>query len=252
MPGGAPARCRGLPAGRPGAKERVNRIRGGVCGSSRRVVPIASARRSRKDAGQARGPRFRSSRTHSSVPQVSWKGAPAPGIGISLVMPIVAVLVHQAPPRKPQRPQRVICMGPRGFPPGEGGRTGWRPRPEVPGSPRRLVRFNDLDDVQRLVQVPGVLPPLPAVEGEDEADGCIRAAAQASGLSPGRARASPQFQVMTVFRFLRADRYTGVHRPHVHVIIVQWNTDRLIGILCLETARRGYPGGGVIAFGPFP
>jgi hypothetical protein len=33
-----------------------------------------------------------------------------------------------------------------------------------------FVRVGDLDDVQRLVQVSGVLPPLPGVKGEDSAD----------------------------------------------------------------------------------
>lgn len=39
---------------------------------------------------------------------------------------------------------------------------------------RRLIRVGDLDDVQRLVQVCGVLPPLGRIEGKDRADGRIR------------------------------------------------------------------------------
>jgi hypothetical protein len=38
------------------------------------------------------------------------------------------------------------------------------------GSPGGLVRVGDLDDVQRFVEVPGVLPPLRSVEGKDGAD----------------------------------------------------------------------------------
>jgi hypothetical protein len=44
------------------------------------------------------------------------------------------------------------------------------PGPEGLWSPWRLIRIGDLDDVQRLAQVPGALPPLPAVEGEDGTD----------------------------------------------------------------------------------
>ena len=38
---------------------------------------------------------------------------------------------------------------------------------------RRLVRVGDLDDVQRLVQAFGVLPPLRGIQGEDRADGRV-------------------------------------------------------------------------------
>ena len=45
---------------------------------------------------------------------------------------------------------------------------------------RRLVRVGNPDDVQRLVQAFGVLPPLRGFQGEDRADGRVGSSSTAS------------------------------------------------------------------------